>query len=199
MEQSSVQKLARVLRVLVMIIFVCNILALFAVPTLVVAQVASAGAGAVEFGLTALEALLNPETRPESSVWLGYMFVLSWPAVFEEVYTAVLTLFLWTCGICTAVILWQGKRVLDTVLKEEPFTLNNAANLKRAAVCCFVISGAALARLVFGLAYFASIRPLLTYNALFVPVFLVGGLLFLVMSALFRQAAELKAENDLTI
>ena len=37
------------------------------------------------------------------------------------------------------------------------------------------------------------------YNALFVPIFILGGLLCLVMSALFRQAAELKAENDLTI
>ena len=199
MERTSVQKLARVLRVLVMIIFVCNILALFAVPMLAVAQWSNVEGGAVEWGLTALEALLNPETRPESSVWLGYMFMLSWPAVFGEAYTAVLTLFLWTCGVCTAVILWQGKRVLDTILKGEPFTLNNAANMKRAAVCCFVISGAALARLIWGLVYYASIRPLLTYNALFVPVFLVGGLLFLVMSALFRQAAELKAENDLTI
>ena len=199
MEQTSVQKLARVLRVLVIVIFACNILALFFVPMLAVAEWTSAGAGAVEFGLTALEALLNPETRPESSVWLGYMFMLSWPAVFGEAYTAVLTLFLWACGVCTAVILWQGKRVLDTVLAGEPFSVKNAANLRRAAACCFVVSGAALVRLVWGMVYYASIRPLLTYNALFVPVFLVGGLLFLVMSALFRQAAELKAENDLTI
>ena len=199
MEQTSVQKLARVLRVLVIVIFACNILALFFVPMLAVAEWTSAGAGAVEFGLTALEALLNPETRPESSVWLGYMFMLSWPAVFGEAYTAVLTLFLWACGVCTAVILWQGKRVLDTVLVGEPFSMKNAANLRRAAACCFVISGAALVRVIWGLVYCASIRPLLTYNALFVPVFLVGGLLFLVMSALFRQAAELKAENDLTI
>ena len=47
--------------------------------------------------------------------------------------------------------------------------------------------------------YYGSIAPLLTYNALFVPIFILGGLLCLVMSALFRQAAELKAENDLTI
>ena len=40
---------------------------------------------------------------------------------------------------------------------------------------------------------------MLTYNALFVPIFLMGGLLFMVMCALFRQAVELKAENDLTI
>ena len=47
--------------------------------------------------------------------------------------------------------------------------------------------------------YYASLRPLASYNTLFVPLFAMFGLLCLVMSALFRQAAELKAENDLTI
>ena len=41
--------------------------------------------------------------------------------------------------------------------------------------------------------------PLFTYTALFIPAFFMGGLLFLVMSALFRQAAELKEDQDLTI
>ena len=199
MERTSVQRLARVLRVMVIVIIVCNILALFTVPMLAVAQWTSAGGGAVEWGLTALEALLDPETRSESFVWLGYLFMFSWPAVFENAYTAVLTLFLWTCGICTAVILWQGNRVLDTILAGEPFSMKNAANLRRAAVCCFVISGAALLRLIWGFAAYRNILPLLTYNALFVPVFLMAGLLCMVVSALFRQAAELKAENDLTI
>ncbi|WP_289804203.1 hypothetical protein, partial [Faecalibaculum rodentium] len=40
-------------------------------------------------------------------------------------------------------------------------------------------------------AYYRSIGPLFTYNALFVPVFFMAGLLCMVMSALFRQAAEL--------
>ena len=111
----------------------------------------------------------------------------------------VLSLFLLSCGVCTAVILWQGKRVLDTILKGKPFTLRNAQNLKRAAVCCFLISAAALLRLAWGLAYYQSIGPLLTYNALFVPIFFMAGLLCLVMSALFRQAAELKEDQDLTI
>ena len=199
MERTSVQKLARVLRVMVIVIFACDILALFTVPALVFAEWTNLDGGAAGFGQDALESLLDPEERSGAFAWIGYMIRLSWPAVLGEAYTAVLTLFLWVCGVCTALILWQGKRVLDTVLAGEPFAMKNAANLKRAAVCCFVISGAALARLVWGLVYYASIRPLLTYNALFVPVFLVGGLLFLVMSALFRQAAELKAENDLTI
>ena len=34
MEQTSVQRLARVLRVMVMIVFICNIIVLFFVPTL---------------------------------------------------------------------------------------------------------------------------------------------------------------------
>ena len=81
----------------------------------------------------------------------------------------------------------------------NPFQRGNGVSLRRAGVCCFAISAAALARVVWGLCYYQSIASLLTYNALFVPIFLLGGLLCLVVSALFRQAAELKAENDLTI
>ena len=44
-----------------------------------------------------------------------------------------------------------------------------------------------------------SAAPLFTFTALFIPVSLMAGLLFLVMSALFRQAAELKEDQDLTI
>ncbi len=56
-----------------------------------------------------------------------------------------------------------------------------------------------MVRVLFSVCYYQSPQPLATYNALFVPMFAMGGLLCLVMSALFRQAAELKAENDLTI
>ena len=93
----------------------------------------------------------------------------------------------------------QARRVLDTILAGNTFTFENAANMRRAAVCCFLISAAALGRTVWGLCFYRSLMPLLTYNALFVPIFLMAGLLCMVMSALFRQAAELKAENDLTI
>ena len=130
-------------------------------------------------------------------MWNPFIWMMA--AVGEEQYWLVLTAFLLFCGVCTAVILWQGRRVLDTILKGNPFVMDNAKSLKTAAMCCFLISGAALARLVWGFAYYRSIMPMLTYNALFVPIFLMGGLLFMVMSALFRQAVELKAENDLTI
>lgn len=196
MELTGVQKLARVLRVIVLIVFVCNIVALLAVPYMVVRS--SWGAGILP---EEVSYLLGLSPVPEDYVYVPFLlrFAAAWLFVFVDAAKAVLTLFLWACGICTAIILWQAKRVLDTVLVQETFTFGNAANMKRAAVCCFVISGAALGRTVWGLFYYWSVAPLLTYNFLFVPLFLLAGLVCMVMSALFRQAAELKAENDLTI
>lgn len=166
---TAAQKLARILKILVTITFGCNILALFAVPWLAQQR--------LRFGT---------ELAVTGQIW-------------THPYAVVLTLFLWVCGICTAVVLWQARRVLNTVLAGEPFCRKNAAAMRRAGTCCLVISVAALARLIWGFFYYRSVRPLLTYNALFVPVFAMGFLLCMVMSALFRQAAELKEENDLTI
>ena len=172
-----------------MITFVCNLLALLMVPGLALTK--------------GVEELLNltPYENPfEVPLRLVVCFVLAWGWVWAAgSYEVVLTLFLWLCGTCTAVILWQARRVLDTVLKGDTFSMNNAANMKRAGVCCLIISVAALVRLIWGLIYYGDLRPLVTYNALFVPVFFMGFLLCTVMSALFRQAAELKEENDLTI
>ena len=200
MERTSVQKLARVLRVLVIIAFACNLLALPFVPLLADLEWGSSGEFTVGVGLEMLAAILrDPEMRSWIFAGAWYLLIFLWDEVFHEAHIAVLTLFFGTCGICSAVILWQCKRVLDTILTGKPFSKENTVNLKQAAVCCFIISGASLGRLIFALAWNWTVWSLLTTNTLFVLVFLVGGLLLLVMSALFRQAAELKAENDLTI
>lgn len=197
MEQTSVQKLARALRVLVIITFVCNLIVLFFVPALAGLMAENRWDG------QALQRVL--EGGPYQNFFLQFIAYGWHPAIWmlaltgEDFYWPVLTLFLLSCGVCTAVILWQGKRVLDTILRGSPFVMDNAKSLKRAAVCCFLVSLAALLRLIWGFATYQSILPLLSYNALFVPVFFMAGLLCMVMSALFRQAAELKAENDLTI
>ncbi len=183
MDKRSVEQTARVLKVLVTILFGVNLLVLPLVPGLVFVK--------AEIRWTMLRSLFDGSG-------LNY-FTLCWAGVWADPYAAMLTLFLLACGACTAVLLWQGRRVLDTILKERPFCGENAGNLRRAAVCCFLISAFALLRVFWGMWFFRSVRPLLTYCALFVPVFLMAGLLCLVMSALFRQAAEMKAEQDLTI
>ncbi|NCB62219.1 MAG: DUF2975 domain-containing protein [Clostridia bacterium] len=187
MEMTGVQKLARVLKVLVTVTFICNLAALLFVPCLVQNR--------FYLDLGMVQSMFSYDVDDGLAIFFDGPFYHVW----QEQYTAVLTVFLWACGACTAVILWQGRRVLNSILKADTFTLSNAGNLRRAAVCCFLIATAALVRMVWGLFYYGSPAPMFTYNALFIPAFLMGGLLCLVMSALFRQAAELKAENDLTI
>lgn len=187
MERRHVMKLAGVLKGLLTAVLVCNVLALVLVPFLVEQRFR------VDLGQ------LVDLFHYDFSDFLALFFDSAYWQVWQRPYTTVLTLFLWGCGCCTAVILWQAMRVLDTVLKGCPFCGANAGNLRRAAVCCFLISAFALVRVVWSLWYFRTVQPLVSYNALFVPIFLIGGLLCLVMSALFRQATELKEENDLTI
>ena len=195
MEKTAVQKLAGALKVLVSITFVCNLLVLPLLAGLArLRSLEELTAGISYFGA-------EGEKGGIIILRLAAYFLASWQEIWllEETYALVLTAFLLFCGVCTAVVLWQARRVLDTVLEGLPFQEKNSKSLRLAAVCSFLISAAALVRLILGLAYYRTIEPLLSYNALFVPVFFMAGLLCLVMSALFRQAAELKAENDLTI
>lgn len=189
MKRIPVQKIAKVLSVLVTVTLVCNFIALLLVPTFV----------ALKGNLLELLDIWHDPQDPGNPLVVVFLMWLNMILRENIVYEQVLTLFLLFSGCCTAVILWQARRVLNTILRGEPFASENAVSLRRAAVFCFLIAGAAMARVLFSVCYYQSPRPLATYNALFVPMFAMGGLLCLVMSALFRQAAELKAENDLTI
>ena len=166
-----------------LITFVCNLTALPLAPALVYwrynptffAAKQSRGASPLSFWLEGL-----------SKVW-------------SEPRTAALALFLLFSGVCTAVILWQARRVLKTILRGRPFSVETAARLNRAAVCAFLIAAAALVRVIVSVRLYRSGRPRRTSKALVRAVVSVAGRLGLVMAALFRQAAELKAENDLII
>ena len=103
------------------------------------------------------------------------------------------------CGICTAVLLWQARCILSTIIVQTPFQRSNARSMKRAAASCWGIALLAAVRMAVWFLRLRSAAPLFTFTALFIPVSLMAGLLFLVMSALFRQAAELKEDQDLTI
>lgn len=194
LEKAPVQKIARVLNLLVLTALVCNIIALYLVP----AAVLTGREGLLEGVLAYFGHVFFPgEDDVVAATIAGSAIV--WVFVWSDAYNAALTLFLLFSGCCTAVILWQARRVLKTILRSEPFAPENAVSLRRAALCCFLIAAAALARVIFSIYYYRSPLPLATYNALFVPMFAMGGLLCWVCSALFRQAAEMKAENDLTI
>ena len=194
METASVQKIARVLRGLVLAALVCNLIILYLVPAAVLLDSQDLLSGVREY----LAGIFFPGEDDIVMAGIAGSF-LAWFWVWRDAYAGMLALFLVVSGVCTAVILRQALRVLDSILKSHPFCEENARALRRAAVCGFLIYAAALVRVVFSVFYYRSPMPLASYNALFVPIFAMFGLLCLVMSALFRQAAELKAENDLTI
>lgn len=198
MESSRIRKIARVLNALMLVALVCNLIILYLVPVAVVSLELSDGYGLLGGVASYLGDFLRP--GQDSPLTAGAAAsLLAWLWCWKSPKASVLTLFLVISGICTAVILWQGRRVLGTILRGTPFSTENAVSLRRSAVCCFLIAGAAAVRVVWSVWFYRSLFPLVTYNALFVPLFAMAGLLCLVMSALFRQAAEMKAENDLTI
>ena len=194
MEKTAVQRLAAVLRTMVLIVFVLNLLCLLFVPGMAVICLDR-------------DTMADPEWRKALAwalherglLFVGVVCLGGFRSLLEHAPVGVLSLFFWVCGTCTALILWQARSVLDTILGGNPFQLKNARALNRAAVCCWIISGVALLRLLWWLWHDHSAAPFFTYNALFIPAFLMAGLLFQVMSALFRQAAELKEDQDLTI
>ena len=194
MEKTAVQRLAAVLRTMVLIVFVLNLLCLLFVPGMAVICLDR-------------DTMADPEWR-KALAWalqerglllVGVVCLGGFRSLLEHAPVGVLSLFFWVCGTCTALILWQARSVLDTILAGNPFQLRNARALNRAAVCCWIISGVALLRLLWWLWHDHSAAPFFTYDALFIPAFLMAGLLFQVMSALFHQAAELKEDQDLTI
>lgn len=194
MHSASVQKTAKVLHALVLAALACNLVILYLVPVAVQSDSHSLLGGVRDY----LSGILHPGEDDIVMAGIVASFA-SWFWFWSDIHDLMLTLFLVVSGICTAVILWQARRVLKTILRGAPFSMENAASLRRAAICCFIIVSAALVRVVFSIYFYQSIRPLLTYNALFIPMFAIAGLLCLVMSALFRQAVELQEENDLTI
>ena len=194
MEKTAVQRLAAVLRTMVLIVFVLNLLCLLFVPGMAVICLDRDTMADPEWRKALAWAL-----RERGLLFVGVVCLGGFRSLLEHAPVGVLSLFFWVCGTCTALILWQARSVLDTILAGNPFQLKNARALNRAAVCCWIISGVALLRLLWWLWHDHSAAPFFTYNALFIPAFLMAGLLFQVMSALFRQAAELKEDQDLTI
>ena len=202
MTRISTQRLAKTLRFLVSALMICNLIGLALIPAVVILTPEELFQSFVDKLLHLLHVKPLPAEQAELYVpvwWTLAVVWASWQQVWTQGNWLLHTLFLFACGICTLWILRQAYDILDTVLAGNPFQMVNARCMKRAAVCCWVISGAALVRLIAELCWTRSIAPLCTYNALFVPVFLIAGLLFLVMSALFRQAAELQEDQDLTI
>ena len=131
MEQTNVQKLAKVLRWLVALAFVCNIIALYFVPAIVLLSPIELFQGFWD----RLLILLQIQPLGEDDIYTPMVFValFAWQEMWREPTSLPYVGFLLLCGISSAQILYQARRVLDTILAGSPFVGKNAQALKSAA------------------------------------------------------------------
>ena len=101
------------------------------------------------------------------------------------------------------VILYNLKKILDSVIKVTPFIMSNVICLNRIAKCCFIISITYFLNLIFNVQY--SKLSLISLNFVGVDIhpefimFFFAGCFILVLAQVYKQAIEVKEENDFTI
>ena len=191
MKRTAAQKIADALIALFAVLIACDALLICLSPAL--AYFRFQDPGSMEFSR------LLDTFAYDMDDGLGNLLEIILTGAWSTPEAFALMVFLVLSGACAAVILVQGIRLLASVSEGAPFSPGNALCLQRAAVCCFVIAAGALGRTVFTFCWKGPGPALLSYTALFVPFFTMTGLLCLVMAGLFHRAAQLKAENDLTI
>jgi hypothetical protein len=101
-----------------------------------------------------------------------------------------LLLFLFITGLLCLAIIYELRIMLVTLNDRDPFRRENVASLKNIAVLALLISLAYVVKIIFYISFLTIIVSM---------VFLIIGLFSLILSEIFRQAVEVKEENDLTV
>lgn len=108
---------------------------------------------------------------------------------FADNYIELCILFFFS-GIFAVLIIWELRKMFQSVLKDDCFVRENVTSLKRMGNYSFVIS------LITCLRLFLYLTPAVVVVIL---VFVIAGLFSKVLSLVFDKAVNYKLENDLTI
>ena len=87
-------------------------------------------------------------------------------------------------------ILWQLKKIFDTVISNDCFVNENVKSLNKMSIYSILISIAMFIRLL--------IKPTLA-SAAMVLTFLIASLFSRILATVFESAIAYKTENDFTI
>ena len=202
MTRISAHRLAKAAKLVVSALMVCTIVGIVSIPAMVLLTPEGFCQGIMDKLLHLLGIKLLPAEQAELYVplwWTFAVILVSWGEVWSQwVWIAHMAVMM-VCAVSLRMVLRQARDVLDAVLAGDPFRNHSADAMQRASYGCWVIAGGALAWLVAEVCLSASSAPLYGCHALLIPAFFMAGLLLLLLSALFRQAAELQEEQDLTI
>lgn len=128
-------------------------------------------------------------------------FLKSALSVLDQGLVMTITVCIYLCAVPYIVALFSLKKICKIVVKNNPFTIDTAKQLKIIAFCAFseiiLFNGASL---YFVFAKDAFLMALTIIPMIFVTfISLVIGFAGLTLAQVFEQAAEIKQENDETI
>ncbi len=111
---------------------------------------------------------------------------------------------LFTIGsISLMFIILNLRKILDSLIHENPFIIDNVKRLKKIAFECFIITFCYITNFIINLNYkdfeFVSIDAKGIHTDMEFLIFLFSGCFILVLSNIFEHAVLVKEENDLTI
>lgn len=101
-----------------------------------------------------------------------------------------LLVFLFGTGVLGIGMVFELRQIFRRINDHNPFQRPNAVSFKRIAIQALGISAAYIIKIIFYISFLTIIVAI---------AFMVFGLAGLVFSEIFRQAVEVKEENDLTI
>lgn len=107
----------------------------------------------------------------------------------ENYYIMMLIVF-FISGLCGLVIVYQLRKMITTVVRQDCFVDNNTKSLKLMEKAAFIISFLFLVKVFF-------IPTPATF--IIILTFFIAGLFSHVLSLVFAEAVRCKEENDLTI
>lgn len=100
-------------------------------------------------------------------------------------------------------ILYSLRRILKSVIKEGPFNMCNVKSLKNIAVSCYVITICYLVNFFYNNQFksfsLIDIGPTGIHTDMEFLIFFFAGCFVLVLAQIYKQAVEVKEENDFTV
>lgn len=100
-------------------------------------------------------------------------------------------------------ILFNLRHILKTVIKVTPFTMENVKYLRHIASYCFVITVCYLINFFYNnqIKYFSfiTIDSKGIHTDMEFVIFFFAGLFVLILAQVYKQAVEVKEENDFTV
>jgi len=118
------------------------------------------------------------------------MYLGTYVSIAGENYYWFLLVFLWVSGLLYMGIVYELRKMFKSLNQREPFTRENVASFRKIAVLALWVAAIYAIKIIF---YISLLTVVIGMAALSV------GLCALIIGEVFRQAVEVKEENDLTI